>query len=150
MKKIWIWGVGMYRRYQEGIDYLFWGGVAFVLSMVLFYIFANMMMIEEQIANVITWIICVIFTYLTNRTFVFKSKTTGVKAITKEFTEFTSARLATLVLENVVLFICIDLLLWHNMIAKLLGQFLVIVSNYVLSKLWIFKKKDTEQTTEQM
>ena len=142
MKKIWDWGVGMYRKYQEGIDYLFWGGVAFVLSMVLFYIFANVMMIEEQIANVITWIICVIFTYVTNRTFVFKSKTTGVKAITKEFTEFTTARLATLVLENVVLFICIDLLLWHNMIAKLIGQFLVIVSNYILSKVWIFKKKE--------
>ncbi len=142
MKKLWDWGLGMYRKYQEAIDYLFWGGVAFVLSMVLFYIFANMMMIEEQIANVITWIICVIFTYLTNRTFVFKSKTTGMKAITKEFTEFTTARLATLVLENIVLFICIDLLLWHNMIAKLIGQFLVIVSNYILSKLWIFKKKE--------
>lgn len=142
MKKLWNWAWDMYRKYEEGINYLFWGGVAFVLSMVLFYIFANMMMIEEQIANVITWIICVIFTYITNRTFVFKSKTVGVKAITKEFTEFTTARLATLVLENVVLFICIDLLLWHNMVAKLIGQFLVIVSNYVLSKLWIFKKKD--------
>jgi len=142
MKKLWDWGLGMYRKYQEAIDYLLWGGVAFVLSMVLFYIFANMMMIEEQIANVITWIICVIFTYLTNRTFVFKSKTTGMKAITKEFTEFTTARLATLVLENIVLFICIDLLLWHNMIAKLIGQFLVIVSNYILSKVWIFKKKE--------
>ena len=141
MKKLWNWGVGIYRKYQEGIDYLFWGGVAFVLSMVLFYIFANMMMIEEQIANVITWIICVIFTYITNRTFVFRSKTTGIKAIIKEFTEFTTARLATLVLENVVLFICIDVLFWHNMLAKLVGQFLVIVSNYVLSKLWIFKKE---------
>lgn len=142
MKKLWNWVCETYRKYQEGIDYLFWGGVAFVLSMVLFYIFANMMMIEEQIANIITWVICVIFTYITNRTFVFKSKTKGMKAITKEFAEFTTARLATLVLENVVLFICIDLLVWHNMIAKLIGQFLVIVSNYVLSKLWIFKKKE--------
>ena len=144
MKKLLDWGLGMYRKYQEAIDYLFWGGVAFVLSMVLFYIFANMMMIEEQIANVITWIICVIFTYLTNRTFVFKSNTKGMKAITKEFTEFTSARLATLILENIVLLICIDLLTWHNMIAKLIGQFLVIVSNYILSKLWIFKKKESK------
>ena len=144
MKKLLDWGLGMYHKYQEAIDYLFWGGVAFVLSMVLFYIFANMMMIEEQIANVITWIICVIFTYLTNRTFVFKSKTKGMKAITKEFTEFTSARLATLILENIVLLICIDLLTWHNMIAKLIGQFLVIVSNYILSKLWIFKKKESK------
>ena len=140
MKKLWNWGVGIYRKYQEGIDYLFWGGVAFVLSMVLFYIFANMMMIEEQLANIITWIICVIFTYFTNRIFVFKSKSTGLMAIIKEFTEFTTARLATLILENIVLFICIDLLMWHNMLAKLIGQFLVIVSNYVLSKLWIFKK----------
>ena len=142
MKKLWNWAWGMYRKYQEGIDYLFWGGVAFVLSMVLFYIFANMMMIEEQIANVITWIICVIFTYFTNRIFVFKSKAGDVKSVAKEFVNFVSARLATLVLENVVLFICIDVLLWHNMIAKLIGQFLVIVSNYVLSKLWIFKKKE--------
>ena len=140
MKKLWNWAWDMYRKYQEAIDYLFWGGVAFVLSMVLFYIFANMMMIEEQIANVITWIICVIFTYITNRTFVFRSKSKGFKAVSKELTEFTTARLATLVLENVVLFICIDLLVWHNMLAKLIGQFLVIVSNYVLSKLWIFKK----------
>ena len=141
MKKLWDMAWSLYHKYEEGINYLFWGGVAFVLGMVLFYIFANMMMIEEQIANVITWIICVIFTYLTNRTFVFKSRTVGIKAVIKEFTEFTTARLATLVLENVVLFICIDLLLWHNMIAKLIGQFLVIVSNYVLSKLWIFKNR---------
>ena len=142
MKKLWNWAWDMYRKYEEGINYLFWGGVAFVLSMVLFYIFANMMMLDEQIANVITWIICVIFAYFTNRTFVFKSKTTEKKAVVKEFTDFTVARVATLVLENIVLFICIDLLTWHNMLAKLIGQFLVIVSNYVLSKLWIFKKNE--------
>ena len=145
MKKLWNFAWDMYRKYEEGINYLFWGGVAFVLSMVLFYIFANIMMLDEQIANIFTWIICVIFAYLTNRTFVFKSKTTGAKAVTKEFVDFTAARLATLVLENAVLFVCIDLFLWHNMLAKLLGQFLVIVSNYVLSKLWIFKKKDSNE-----
>ena len=57
----------IYKKYKEAIDYLFWGGVAFVLSMVLFYIFANVMNIYEQIANILSWIICVIFTYLTNR-----------------------------------------------------------------------------------
>lgn len=142
MKNLWNRLVSLYRRYQEGIDYLFWGGAAFLLSMVLFYIFANVLLIEEQISNVITWIICVIFAYLTNRTFVFRSKTSGKKAVMKEFADFTTARLATLILENIVLFVCIDLFFWNNMIAKLLGQFLVIVSNYVLSKLWIFKKKE--------
>ena len=131
----------IYRQYKEAIDYLFWGGVAFVLSMVLFYIFANVMNIYEQIANILSWIICVIFTYLTNRIFVFQSKVKGFKNIFKEFKDFVTARLLTLVMENVILFVMIDLLSINNMISKLVGQFVVIVSNYFLSKLWIFKKE---------
>lgn len=133
--------IKIYKRYKEAVDYLFWGGVAFVLSMVLFYLFANVWGIYEQIANILSWIICVIFTYLTNRIFVFQSKVRGIKNIFKEFKDFVTARLLTLVMENVILFIMIDLLTINNMIAKLVGQFVVIVSNYVLSKLWIFKKK---------
>lgn len=134
--------IKMYRKYEEAVNYLFWGGVAFVLSTVLFYLFANVMDIYEQIANILSWIICVIFTYFTNRTFVFKSKLKGFKNIFKEFKDFVTARLLTLVLENAILFVMIDLLTINNMISKLAGQFVVIVSNYFLSKLWIFKKAD--------
>lgn len=134
----------LWKKYEEAINYLFWGGVAFVLSMVLFYIFANVCNLYEQIANVISWIICVIFTYLTNRTFVFKSKTRGLSQMGKEFVEFVTARLLTLIIENAILFVMIDLLTIHNMIAKFTGQFVVIVSNYFLSKLWIFKAKKTD------
>lgn len=133
--------IKIYKKYKEAIDYLFWGGVAFVLSMVLFYLFANVMEIYEQIANILSWVICVIFTYFTNRTFVFQSKVKGIKNIFKEFKDFVAARLLTLVMENAILFVMIDLLTINNMISKLVGQFVVIVSNYFLSKLWIFKKK---------
>lgn len=135
----------IYKKYKEAIDYLFWGGVAFVLSMVLFYLFANVMNIYEQIANILSWIICVIFTYITNRTFVFQSKVKGIKNIFKEFKDFVTARLLTLVMENVILFVMIDLLTINNMVSKLVGQFVVIVSNYFLSKLWIFKKKKNDK-----
>ena len=121
---------------------MFWGGIAFFLSMILFYIFANVMNIYEQLANILTWVICVIFTYMTNRTFVFQSKVKGFKNVFKEFKDFVTARLLTLVMENVILFVMIDLLTINNMISKLVGQFVVIVSNYFLSKLWIFKKAD--------
>ena len=134
--------IKIYRKYKEAIDYLFWGGVAFFLSMILFYLFANIMDIYEQIANILSWIICVIFTYFTNRTFVFQSKVKGLKNIFKEFKDFVTARLLTLVMENAILFLMIDLLTINNMISKLVGQFVVIVSNYFLSKLWIFKKKN--------
>lgn len=128
------------------MNYLFWGGVAFLLSIILFHIFANMMNLYEQIANTLSWIICVIFTYLTNRFFVFKSKTRGLKRVTKEFTDFVTARIITLVMENAILFVMIDLLTIHNMIAKLVGQFVVIVSNYILSRLWIFKKEKKDES----
>ena len=137
--------IKIYRKYKEAIDYLFWGGVAFVLSMVLFYVFANVMDIYEQIANILSWIICVIFTYLTNRIFVFQSKVKGIKKIFKEFKDFVTARLLTLVMENVILFVMIDLLTVNNMVSKLVGQFVVIVSNYFLSKLCIFKKEKSKK-----
>lgn len=98
----------------------------------------------EQIANVWSWVICVLFAYVTNRTFVFKSKVKGVKNIFIEFKDFISARVLTLVAENILLFILIDLLTMNNMVAKLIGQVMVIVSNYFLSKLWIFKNKKSE------
>ena len=134
--------IKIYKKYKEAIDYLFWGGVAFVLSMVLFYLFANIMNIYEQIANILSWVICVIFTYLTNRFFVFQSKVKGFGNVLREFKDFVMARVLTLVMENVILFLMIDMLAINNMIAKLVGQFVVIVSNYILSKLWIFKKKN--------
>ena len=137
--------IKIYRKHKEAIDYLFWGGVAFLLSMVLFYLFANVMNIYEQIANIISWVICVIFTYLTNRTFVFCSKVKGFKNFFKEFKDFVTARLLTLVMENAILFVMIDLLNLNNMVSKLVGQFVVIVSNYFLSKLWIFKKKKADK-----
>lgn len=131
----------LWKKHEEAMNYLFWGGVAFVLSVILFYLFANVMGLYEQIANILSWIICVIFTYLTNRFFVFKSKIKGLKRIGKEFSDFVTARILTLVMENLILFVMIDLLTIHNMIAKLVGQFVVIVSNYILSKLWIFRKE---------
>ena len=132
----------IYRKNEEAVSYLFRGGVAFVLGTGLFYVFANVMGLYEQIANILSWVICVIFTYLTNRTFVFCSKVRGLKNIFKEFKDFVTARLLTLIMENAILFVMIDLLSVNNMISKLVGQFAVIVSNYFLSKLWIFKNKE--------
>jgi len=140
MKKLWKLGWELYRRHKEGIDYLFWGGIAFVLSMVLFELFANVMHMYEQIANTLDWIICVIFTYFTNRYFVFQSKAKGAAAVGKEFLGFVTARVTTLIMENVILFVMIDGMAINNRIAKLVGQAVVIISNYIFSKVWIFKK----------
>lgn len=130
----------IWNKYEEVINYLFWGGVAFFLSMGLFNLFVNQMNMEEQFANTMDWVICVIFAYFTNRLFVFKSRSTGTMGVGREVVSFIGARVGTLILENLILFVAIDLLMIHNMLAKLMGQFAVIIGNYVLSKLWIFRK----------
>ena len=116
-----------------------------MLSMVLYWVFVGPCHMIDWIANILDWVICVLFTYVTNRIFVFKSQTSGLKARMKEFTEFVSARLFTLVLEEIVILIGGTLMGYNTglgaMVVKFIGQVIVIVSNYFLSKLWIFKEK---------
>lgn len=146
MKKLWDFGWKMYRKYEEVVSYLFWGVAAFVLSMFLFWLFNNRWGWNEHAANILDWIIVVIFAYFTNRTFVFKSTVKDIKGMGKEFRDFVLARLSTLVLEEVILFVFITWMGYDSklqtMIVKLLAQFAVIVANYVLSKLFIFKNKN--------
>jgi putative flippase GtrA len=140
MKKL----IELYKKHREMISYLFWGGMAFLLSMVLFWLFTSRFGWGEVTSNNIDWIICVIFTFFTNKFFVFRSKTGSTKGFFKEFVEFVAARLFTLLLEDAIIWLLCKKMGWQTEVlelaAKLIGQFVVIVTNYVLSKLWIFKK----------
>lgn len=146
MKKLWKWILDMYKKYQEIIDYLFWGGIAFFLSMALYWLFDTVFGWNSVVANTVDWVICVLFTYFTNKKYVFKSQVEGKKEKLKEFIEFVSARLFTLVLEDIIIYVGVDALGFNSplqsTIVKLIGQVVVIIANYILSKLWIFKKKD--------
>lgn len=141
MKKLWNWGWSIYHKYEEVLSYLIFGFLAFVVNYVVYAVGIKAFSLNYQVSNMIAWVVAVIFAYWTNRTFVFKSKTKEITSILKEFASFVSARLATLVLEIVILWLFIDVLNINDMFAKLVGQFVVIVTNYFLSKLWIFKKK---------
>ncbi len=130
----------LYIKYKEVISYLFFGGCTFVVSMVTFYIFNKVLGLNEHVSNIISWILAVLFAYVTNRKFVFESKTSDFKGLVKEMISFFSARLLTLGIEEVIIFVGCDLLHADALIVKLIGQVVVIVSNYFLSKLFIFKK----------
>ena len=141
------------KKYYEGLAYLFFGGLATLLNLVVFAAFqaAFGTVFAAGIGNVLDNIICILFAYWTNRTFVFKSTNTG-KAVLAEFGQFVSCRIATMVMDQVIIWLGISVLgpvvsfssanpqLWA-MGFKLFSQVIVIVSNYVFSKLLIFKKK---------
>lgn len=135
----------LYKRNEEIVIYLVMGVLATIVNIgvkyiLLFTVLDAINAFELQISIIISWIISVIFAYCTNRKFVFKSKS---KNIIKEFLSFLVARVITLVLEMLIMYFFITLLemnsnLWV-VIWTIISQGLVIIFNYIFSKLFIFK-----------
>ena len=130
-----------YRKYKEPILYLFFGGVTFFLNIGLYWFFAHPLGVDPLVANIISWILCVGFAYLTNRIWVFREKAHDAKGIVREAASFTAGRLATLGMEELVLWLGIEALHIHDVIVKVVAQILVIVGNYVISKWVVFRKR---------
>ena len=134
--------VKIYYKYQEVINYLIIGLFTTFVSLITYYISVSTLLdpnnaIELQLANVFSWICSIIFAYLTNRIFVFKSTN---KSKRKEFISFVFSRIATLLLDMTIMFLLVTCLQINDKLSKLIVQVIVIVLNYVLSKCFVFKK----------
>lgn len=143
MKNIWNYLLKTYHRYDEIINYLIVGVLTTLVSLGTYYACVLTFLdpnnaFELQIANIISWICCVTFAYFANRIFVFKSK--NEKKL-KEALGFYTSRIATLLMDMLIMFILVTLLHGNDKIAKLIVQVVVTVLNYVLSKIFVFKKK---------
>ena len=97
--------------------------------------------INNTVSNVIAWILAVAFAYITNKLWVFESKSWKMSVLRREVTAFVSCRLATGIMDILIMYICVDILGWHAMLMKLASNVLVIILNYIFSKLIIFKKR---------
>jgi len=127
----------IYLKNKEIINYVIVGGLTTVVSIVTYFLFR--LVNDIMIINVIlSWICAVSFAYITNRRFVFESKN---KKVIKEFALFINCRLLTLLLEIAFMFLMVDLIKLDDRISKILVQILILISNYVLSKLLVFKNK---------
>lgn len=123
---------------REIIAYLVFGILTTAVSIAVFWILSKGM--DPLLANGFSWILSVAFAYITNRKWVFQSKAED-RQILKECINFYAGRLSTLALEEIILYVGISLLHISQMPVKLVAQVLVIVGNYVISKLFIFKSK---------
>lgn len=127
----------LFKKYEEIIMYLIMGVLTTVVNIGVYYIFSHVFMLEKNISNVIAWVVAVLFAFITNKLFVFKSD----KDIKKEIIEFFKYRLATLVMEVILFYLFINIIKMNDMIAKIILNVLVIILNYIFSKLFIFKKE---------
>lgn len=133
-----------YTKYKEILLYLFFGGLSFIVSISSFAIANVTLGLNEHIANLISWVLAVTFAYVTNRKWVFDSTVTNAKELIKEIVDFYGGRVLTLIIEELVLFVFITKLHFSSVVVKVIAQIVVIILNYVLSKLFVFKDKSNE------
>lgn len=127
-------------KYREVVSYLFFGGLTTVVNFVVYFVCTSGMGINYLVANAISWAAAVAFAYITNRTWVFKSKVKGFSAIMRQISTFVGCRLLSGVMDMAIMFISVDIIGIPDGVAKFITQVVVVVLNYVFSKLIIFRK----------
>lgn len=132
----------LFNKYKELIMYGIMGVLSTIINIITFAICEKLFGINALISNIIAWIAAVIFAYITNKLFVFESKSFRKDVLLKEITSFTSARIFSLLLEEIIIYVMIDIMNINSLIVKIFSNIVVIVVNYIFSKLVIFKKKD--------
>ena len=130
-----------YQKNREVLLYLFFGGLTFLVSIGSYTFFYVGLHINELIANVFSWVLAVLFAYITNRIWVFQSRIKSKKGIVREMGFFFGGRVLTLIIEEAILFIFITNLHWNGVLVKIAAQIVVILLNYIISKLLVFRKK---------
>ena len=126
-----------YKKHKSVLLYLLFGGLTTVVSIGTYALFLPV--VSPLIANIFSWVAAVTFAYVTNRTWVFASKEKGL-AIIQEAFAFYGGRVFTLGLEEVVLYVFITLLFFPPLTVKVFAQVIVLILNYVITKLFVFKK----------
>lgn len=139
MKKI----LELYKKYKEVINYLIFGVLSTVVNFTSYFIFAKCFKIDEVISSGLSWFCAVLFAYITNKIWVFESKTTTKKDTIKELISFFMARIVSGALCDVGTFaLMVKVLKINDVIAKFVTQVMVVIVNYIFSKVFIFKKQE--------
>lgn len=128
-------------RHWDIFSYLVFGVLTTVVNYIVYLPLLNILHLSAALSNMIAWAAAVAFAYVTNKPFVFKSFDWSMKTVIPELGRFVSCRVASGAMETVIIFVAVDLLGWNGNIWKLVTSVLVVVLNYVFSKLIVFRKK---------
>lgn len=137
MKKL----IELYKKYSEIINYLIVGVLTTIVSIVIYGVFTKLFHVNYMISNIVSWIGAVSFAYITNKIFVFKSKCDNDKDVLIEIYQFFKYRVFSLVIDLLLMYLFVEIFNINDMIAKVIVQFIIIILNYLFSKLFVFKRK---------
>ncbi len=134
-KKIW-----RFLTAPEMLLYIFFGVLTTVVNVLSFGLLRDILQWRLLTANTLAWGLSVAFAFLTNKVFVFRSKSFAAGLVVRELISFVGARLFSLAVDTAGMWLLVDVLTWNDWLAKVLMNVIVIVINYVFSKLIIFKR----------
>ena len=132
--------ISWYNKYKEGLLYLFFGACSTFINIFTFFI-CRQFKLSIYVSNIIAWIVAVIFAFITNKLIVFGSKNMDKKVVIKETVGFFIARVISLGIDMGLIHLMIDVMKIHEIISKVISNIVVIIVNYLFSKLFIFKKE---------
>ena len=126
-------------KHWDMVSYLFFGVLTTAVNYLVYLPLYNLLGISAAVSNIIAWA-AVAFAYVTNKPFVFKSHDWSMKTVLPELGKFVGCRAASGGLETVLILLTVDILGWNGNIWKLIISVLVVILNYVSSKLLVFRK----------
>ena len=131
----------LFVKYYDLITYLVFGVLTTVVNYIIYLPCYNLLQLSASVSNAIAWVVAVAFAFVTNKPFVFRSHDWSAKVVVPELVKFVGTRIGSGALETLILFVTVDVLLWNGNLWKLVTSVLVVVLNYVGSKLLVFRKK---------
>ena len=139
----------LWKNHKELILYVFFGGCTTLINIISYFACRELMHLPVVPADVLAWLVSVIFAYVTNKLFVFESKSWRLMLVLKEGAAFLAARVFSLGVDVAMLYVTVTVLGWWELPMKVLANVVVIVINYIFSK-WIIFRKDAAKQQKRM
>lgn len=129
-----------YMRHREVVRYIFFGGLTTLVNYLVYFPLYNLFHVSATASTAISWVVAVLFAFVTNKPLVFESKDWSAKTVIPEFIKFVGSRVASGALETAAIWLTVDVLLWNGNLMKILLSVVVVILNYLTSKLFAFRK----------
>lgn len=132
----------LFEKYKEVFSYCFFGVCTTAVNLATYWMMAHVVGTTTVRGTIIAWFVAVLFAYITNRKWVFQSSVHSFVALIREMLLFYSCRLVTGILDWVIMYVFVDQLHCNDLIIKMIANIIVIIGNYIASKLLIFKHRN--------
>ena len=131
----------LFTKYKELILYVFFGGLTTLVNWGGYWVLADLFHVPYLWATAIAQILSILFAYVTNRRWVFDSQASSPGEIVREAFSFAVCRLLSGLMDVAIMYVCVDLLHWNDLLIKIISNVLVVIANYVASKLFVFRSR---------